>query len=309
MFAAPLTSAFDGGQADGEEKPFYFMAEGLRRKGRYTEAMAEVRKQLEKFPGDYEGYVKLATIHMENLENLPDALATLEEFLSLPARAPNHVVSALHMMADWQLQFGRDAQAATATLQRIVALFPGTPIAHAAEQRIAHLVQADETSRRREIKFTVKAGDRDLGLRQSGQPQTAAPDPHALAVEIVKHLEQHPSDTEARERLAVLYAEEFQRVDLAAEQLEQLIALPAESPKHVAHWLNLLATLQIRHGQNLEAATDALRRIGEKFPGGALAAVAQARLSTLQAELKSGQKTEVKALGNYEKNIGLKLSE
>ena len=175
-------------------------------------------------------------------------------------------------------------------------------------ERGAHLVQADETRRHREIKFTVKPGERDLGLRASAQA-AASSDPHAQAAEIVKHLEQHPSDTEARERLAVLYAEGFQRVDLAADQLEQLIALPAETPKHIAHWLNLLATLQIQHAGNLHAATDALRRINQLFPGGALATAAAARLATLQAELKAGQKTEVKSLGNYEKNIGLKLSE
>src|SRR5665213_887024 len=34
----PLLSAFDGGVAEGEAKPFYFIAEGKRRKGLYQEA-------------------------------------------------------------------------------------------------------------------------------------------------------------------------------------------------------------------------------------------------------------------------------
>ena len=86
--------------------------------------------------------MKLASIQMEDLKDLAAAQATLNEFLELPDRAPNEVVGALHLLADWQLQFARDAQAAMASLQRVVQLYPDTPFAHAAEQRIAHLGSA-----------------------------------------------------------------------------------------------------------------------------------------------------------------------
>ncbi len=306
----PLTSSFDGGDEVEKLKPYYFLAEGKRRKGLYQEAIAEIRKQLENFPGDYEGYMKLSKIQMEDLRDLAAARATLEEFVGLPHRSPNEIVSTLHLLADWQLEYGRDTAGATETLRRIIQLFPALPSAHAAEQRIAHLEEADEARRARHEKiFVVKQGEQNLGLRQATANPAAATDPHARAEELVKHLEKHPSDTDARERLAVLYAEAFQRMDLAADQLEQLIALPTESPKHVAHWLNLLTTLHIRHGRNLEAASAALRRIPERFPGGALAAVANNRMATLQGELKAGEKTAGKTMGTYEKNIGLKLSE
>jgi tetratricopeptide (TPR) repeat protein len=307
ILVRPLTNLFDGGGEEAEARPFYFIAEGKRRKGLYEEAIAEVRKQLEKFPGDYEGYIKLATIQMENLKDLPAAQATLNEFLDMPGHAPNEVVGALHLLADWQLQFGRDGQAALASLQRVVQLYPGTPFAHAAEQRIAHLGSADETRRvRHESKFTVNPGERDLGLRKVSAAVSAPADPQVQATEYVKQLEAHPFDTETREKLAVLYAGEFQRLDMAADQLEQLIALPAEPPKHVAHWLNLLATLHIKHAHNQEAAESALRRIGEKFPGGALATMAASRLATLSSELKASDRTPAKILGTYEKDMGLR---
>lgn len=312
MMARPLTDALTGGEADGELKPFYFIAEGKRRKGLYHEAIAEVRKQLAKFPGDYEGYQKLATIQMENLQDLSGAQATINEFLALPGRAPNEVISMLHMLADWQLQYGKNGDAATATLRRITQLFPDTPMSHAAEQRIAHLGQADEAHRiRHESKFVVKHGEKDIGLRQAAVPPPvpSTEEPHEQAQALVNHLEAHPSDTEAREKLAVLYAEGFQRTDLAADQLEQLIALPGETPRHVAHWLNLLATLQVQHARDLRAAEGALHRIIEKFPGGALAELATSRLATLQAEMKIHQKTATKTLGTYEKDLGLKLSQ
>jgi tetratricopeptide (TPR) repeat protein len=307
LIVKPFTNAFTGGDEEVELKPFYFLAEGKRRKGLYDEAILEVKAQLERFPGDFEGYMKLASIQMEDLKDLAAASATLNEFVNLPDRDPSNVLNTLNLLADWQLQFGRDAQAAAATLQRIVELYPDTPLAHAAQQRIAHLGSANETSRvRHESKFTVKALPRDLGLRKDAAPVAAAGDPAARAAEYVKQLEAHPRDTDTREKLAVLYAEEFQRMDLAAEQLEQMISLPEEPPKHVARWLNLLATLHIKVARDVKSAERALHRIVERFPGGALANVAVSRLATLNLELKSSQATAAKTLGVYEKDIGLK---
>jgi hypothetical protein len=94
---------------------------------------------------------------------------------------------------------------------------------------------------------------------------------------------------------------------LAVSQLEQLAALPNETPQHIAHWLGLLATVHIRHGHDMEAAEDALRRIIDRFPKSAVATRAVARLATLQAELKTATTTTAaKALGVYEKDVGLK---
>jgi tetratricopeptide (TPR) repeat protein len=306
LMSKPLTNAFDGGREEGEAKPFYYAAEGKRRKGHYEEAIADIRQQLELFPGDFEGYMKLASIQMENMNHFVAAQATLNEFLDIPGRSPNEVTAVLHLLADWQLQDNRGAREAVASLQRIVELFPGTAFAHAAEQRIARLGTADEARRaRHEVKFAVKPGEQNIGLRQS-TASAASADPRALADVYTQQLNAHPSDTDTREKLATLYAEEFQRIDLAAEQLEQLIAIPSEPPKHIAHWLNLLATLQIKCSHDLAAAERALHRIIERFPGGALAEVATRRLAGLQSELKSLDKPAVKALGTYEKGIGLK---
>jgi tetratricopeptide (TPR) repeat protein len=299
LLLKPLTGAFDGGMDhDTGPKPFYFLAEGQRRKGLYQEAIVEVRKQLEIFPGDFEGFIKLASIQMEDLKDFPAAEATLNECLAEPGRTPQNVVSALHLLADWQLQHARDARGARGALERIVQLYPGTPFAHAAEQRIARLGSADETRRvREESRFQVGTRERGIGLRKEAVAVPMAPvDPNTLAEEYGKQLELHPSDTATREKLAVLYGEEFGRIDLAAVQLEQLIALPAESSKHVAHWLNLLATLHIRIANDVPAAENALRRIIGRFPEGALASVAERRLATLKGELKGSQTTVSKAL-------------
>jgi len=90
------------------------------------------------------------------------------------------------------------------------------------------------------------------------------------------------------------------------EQLEQLIGFPNESPKHIVQWLNLLADLHIRAGQDEAAAEAALRRILERFSTPALVEPTMARLAALHGEMKAGRKPQIKTLGQYEKNIGLK---
>ena len=89
-----------------------------------------------------------------------------------------------------------------------------------------------------------------------------------MAAECVKHLEQHPLDTEAREKLAVIYADHYGRLDLAAGELEQMIAQPNQPGRLVVHWLNLLADLQIRRGAGFEVARQTLQRIVDRDPDG-----------------------------------------
>jgi tetratricopeptide (TPR) repeat protein len=241
---------------------------------------------------------------MEDLKDLAAAEATLNDFLGYPGRSPGEVIGALHLLADWQLQANRDSKAARETLQRIVDLYPGTPFAHAAQQRIAHLGSFNEAMRARySTVFTVTPGKRGDNLHRADAPP---PDPRVRVAELVEQLKLYPADTDAREELAVLYAAEFQRLDLAVEQLEQLIALPAEPPKHVARWLNLLATLHANYAHDQQAAEKALHRIMERFPGGALAAMAASRLATVQTEIKTAQSTPTKVLGVYDKDLGLK---
>jgi tetratricopeptide (TPR) repeat protein len=303
----PLTGLFEGGGEHVEPKPFYFIAAAKRTKGQYQEAIAEIRKQLEQFPGDFEGSVLLATIQAENLKDLPAAQATINELLEQASLTPQQTATALHTLADWQLQQGRNAAAARATLERIAAMFPDTQFAHAAEQRIAHLGDVVATRDFREnARFAVPQRERNIGLRKDAPVEPETFDPGDMAAQYVGQLEKHPADTDTREKLAVLYAEHFDRIDLAVDQLEQLIALPDETPKHVARWLNLLATLQIGVAQNEAAARTALQRIIDRFPASAAADMATSRLGNLRRELKAGTAAPTKALGTYEKDVGLK---
>ncbi len=119
-------------------KPFYFIASAKRRsKGLHAEAIAEVRDQLEKFPGDTAGMMLLATIQAEDLHDLPAAEATINELLSEPELTAQETATALHTLADWQLQVGPEPEAARVSLERIGLTFPDSQFFHAADQRIA----------------------------------------------------------------------------------------------------------------------------------------------------------------------------
>jgi uncharacterized protein (DUF1778 family) len=106
--------------------------------------------------------------------------------------------------------------------------------------------------------------DDRLGLRTPSdtlQEQVPEEDLAQAAAACIKRLEEFPADNEAREKLAVLYVEHYQRIDLAEEQLEQLITALNQPPKQVVRWLNLVADLQIKSGGNVERARQTLHRI------------------------------------------------
>ena len=122
----------------------------------------------------------------------------------------------------------------------------------------------------------------------------------------MKHLEEHPLDTEARERLALIYSDHYDRLDLASDQLEQLIGHPNQPAKRVVHWLNLLADLQVRHGTSYETARGTLQRIIDLFPNAAAAQTARNRMDLLRLELKAKQQGQIVKMGIYQQDIGLK---
>ncbi len=287
FFARPLTSLYDGGRERVEPRPFYSIAQARRKQGRYAEAIAEVEKQLEKFPGDFEGQMLLATIQAEDLKDLPAAEQTLLRLCEQPQHPPHQLAFALNTLADWQLKFAQDRDAARATLQRIVERWPNTELAILAAQRIAHLTHPEGT-RRAGTPIPVTHAAQDIGLMPSSKHlQPPAPDPARLAAEYVAHLQVHPDDSEVREKLAVLYADHYHRLDLATLELNQLIEQPNQPARLVVHWLNLLADLQLRHGADLDTVRDTLLRIIERYPHLAAADQARNRIDRLALEARA----------------------
>ena len=308
LAAKPFTSLFDGGSEPPTPKPAYSIAQSKQKKGNYLEAVAELRKQLDRFPTDVEGQMLLAQIQAEDLKDLQAAELTIERFCAQPGHARQNIVFALYSLADWHLQIGQDREAAQRDLQKVIDLFPESEFALGAAQRIAHLGSTEMLLAPEDRKkFVVTEGVRNLGLLHDwGHLKPAEANPEQLAAEYVKHLERHPLDTEAREKLAILYADHYGRLDMATGELEQMIGQPNQPGRLVVHWLNLLADLQVRHGADYEAVRETLQRIVDRAPDGAAAELARHRLALLKLEMKSNDKSQAVKLGTYEQNIGLK---
>ena len=309
LFIKPLTNEFDGGSEPPERKPVYSIALAKRKTHRQLEAIVAIREQLAKFPNDYEGVLLLANIQAEDMDDLPGAEITLNNFCNSPGVADRQVVAALTQLADWHLKKTADMDAARAALQKIVARFPDTEIALRAEQRLAHLGGTEKIvlAQHDRQAMEVPAGVNNIGLLDSTEflrPKEI--EPGKLAAVHVKHLEQHPHDSDVRERLAIIYAKDFRRLDLATLELTQLINEPRHTPKQVAHWLNLLANFQVELGADVATVTATLEKIVAQFPDSPVAELAQRRLARLNLEFKGQEKTPGVKLGVYEQNIGLK---
>ena len=308
--ASLFTGLYDGGSQSADPTPLYSTAEARRKRGKPDEALAEVRAQLAKFPNDFQGWMLLAEIQAEDQRNVTGAVETIDQLLAQKGHAPKNIAFALNRCADWELKIRNAPEAARRAFERIIELLPDTEQAQFALQRLAHVPSA---SARREQQdrspIAVPHFDPRLGLRPSPAVESEPPpndDVAKIAAEYVRRLQEIPEDNEARELLAVLYAEHYQRLNLAEQELEQLIAAPNQPPKQVVHWLNLMADLQVKHGGDMERARQTLRRIPELFPKSAFSEIALNRIGHLNLEARGNQKSQSVKLGAYEKNLGLK---
>lgn len=308
LVANPFGALYDGGTEAIKPQAYYSIAEAKRKRGQYAEAIADIRRQLEKFPHDFAGQMLLAEIQVHDLHDLPTAAMSVQRICQQPEHTPGNIASALNTLADWQLKYAADPDAARATLEQLMARLPDTEYALLAEQRIAHLASSKELAERHDRpRVAVPKGAENIGLMSSSAHLApTAPDQAARAEQLTLHLKEHPQDGEARELLATIYADHYQRLDLATDQLEQLINQPNQPARNVIHWLNLLADLQIRHGCVYETVHQTLSQIIERYPNHAAATLARNRLDLLRLELRGKEAPRSVKLGTYEQNIGLK---
>jgi len=311
LLISPFTNMFDGGNIPPEPRPYYSIAIAKRKRNKPVEAVALIREQLAKFPNDYEGISLLASIQAEDLKDLDAADATYNQFCEWDKAPPQQVAAALTQLADWHLKFFQDAYSARIAMQRIVQKYPDTDLALIAKQRIAHLEGAEKNLLAAHTRqpTVVPEGVRNVGLLpSSAHLAPAETPPEQLAAAWLKQLQDHPDDTEAREKLAILYATHYKRLDMATTELEQMINEPNHPPKRIAHWLNLLVDLQVRGGADYNTARATLEKIIEMFPDYAVAELARSRLAHLRLEFKALEQTPGKTMGEYEQNVGLKSS-
>lgn len=306
FFAKPFGSLYDGGNAEVEARPVYSIATARRKQGKFREAEAEIRKQLAHFPEDFEGQMLLAELQAEEFKDVDSATLTIEEILNQEGHNIRNLAYALNRLADWHLKLTGSREEAIAALEQIARQWPDHQVALLAKQRLAHLTPAsmldDQKDRRR---LRLVSHPEYIGLQ--GQTASPAPqeNPGEKAVQLVEHLNLHPDDSEAREELALLYASHYQRLDLAIEQLDQLVRQPHQPARQVVHWLQEITDLYVKQADDLESAKKTLERIIQRYPKSAAAENARHRIAYLQLERRRHSEGRTLRLGTYKQNLGL----
>jgi tetratricopeptide (TPR) repeat protein len=303
---SPLTSLFDGGDEEVEARATYSIAEARLHQGRYAEAATEIRRQLALFPQDVRGRMMLAEIQADKLGQTDSAESTLREILGQPDLAAPGIASALNLLADVQLRSRRDPAAARSALEEIITRLPGTPQAANAAERIGHLPTVETLERKvAPGVIELKSGIHDLGLKKSALPDPAETLDRRVTG-LLDQVQAFPGDTEARAELVKLLAEDLADMDSARAQINRALAVPHQTPRQISRWMNLLATIEIRNGHNLEGARRALQRLIDQFPESAVAETAHQRMDGLATEFKGMDAGREVQLGTYERDLGLK---
>ena len=285
--AAPIGKIFDGGHEEIEPQPFYAHAEAKRMAGNIPGAIADVRAELEKFPNDYDGRMRLATLLAEHSEDLPGAIAVIEEALQLKDLTDGQISYALKTAADWHLRFGRDSESARLAIERITALLPGTQAALHAQQRLAnHTSQEMLEHEDDHSPIAIPEFERKLGLKRRKPVAPEKPDINAAEHQLRERLAKNANDWTAREELARLYVEEFEFFDRGLQELEILITTPGQPKAEIVRWLHQKADWQAKLFNDVEAGRATLKRIQALFPNSAAAHRAAVAIMHLQPSSK-----------------------
>lgn len=289
--ASLIGNIFDGGHEEIKPQPFYSHAEAKRMAGNIPGAIADVRAELEKFPNDYDGRMRLAALLAEHSEDLLGAIAVIEEALQLKDLTDGQISYALKTAADWHLRFGRDSESARLAIERITTLLPGTQAALHAQQRLANhttpemLAYEDDHS-----PIAIPEFERKLGMRRKKPVAPEKPDINAAERHLRDRLAKNKNDWTAREELARLYVEEFEFFDCGLQELEILISTPGQPKAEVVRWLHQKADWQAKLHDDVEAGRATLKRIQELFPNSAAAHRAAVAIMHLQPVSKVEKK-------------------
>jgi hypothetical protein len=107
-------------------------------------------------------------------------------------------------------------------------------------------------------------------------------EPDQAASAYVQFLADNPHETAVREKLAVLYARQFKRLDMATLEFEQLIREPDQPPRQIARWLKLLAKMQIEFHADIATVEATFKRVEEISPDDEEVIAARQRIVRVQ---------------------------
>jgi hypothetical protein len=269
--------------------PMYSRAVARIKFGKYSEAEWEIIRELEKREDDFEGWMMLADLYANHFHDLREAEQTVLEICDQPRTTPSQLSLALHRLADWHLKLGEDPEAARRCLQMISDRLPRTHLGHMAALRMQQLPRTTAELREQKTARPIPLPALGDSLDEELHPVGSEQDHHAAAQAAnacVRRLEGDPNDVPSREKLARLFAEHLEKVDLGLEQIALLLDMPDQPDSKRAEWLGLTAAWHIKYRQDIEAGRKALERLIRDFPETPQAFAARRRIRLLDVEFR-----------------------
>jgi tetratricopeptide (TPR) repeat protein len=267
--------------------PLYARAIARMKFGKYTEAEAEVIRQLEKREDDFEGWMMLADLYANHFGNLDEAEQTILEICDQPRTNASQVSVALHRLADWHLKLRGDPDAARRALEVIVSRQPGSHLARMAQARAAQLPRTAE-------EWREQHENKPMHLPAIHDPRDEVPPVPAShfaakaaadrAAKLAARLKTQPGDQATREELARLLGGSLNQPHAAIVHVQALLDQPDAPPEKAADWLGLIAMWQLEQLHDLEAGRETLRRVIREHPRSPTAQAAQRRLQLLETD-------------------------
>ena len=124
-------------------RPEFSIAEAHAKAGRYTEAIAQFRRDIEQFTDEPMPHIRIADLLVQEFHDVPAAMTELEAAL-LKTRSADAFVLVSNRLADlalWQYKDG--GQKAAEYIRAIEHRYPGSRHAKAATERIAGIFSRD----------------------------------------------------------------------------------------------------------------------------------------------------------------------
>lgn len=288
-------------QPEKKTAPIYSRAIAAMHFDKYDEAEQAVLDELQTCEDDFDGWLLLAELYANHFNDLPGAQSLIRETCAHPDVTPSQFAVACHRLADWQLKFAQDPDAARAALVEICRRYPRSHLDRMARLRIDQLPATREEWLARQRVKTIRMPS----LRGSSAASAAAPAPvsrqeaFVRSQQCVESLTGNPDNVPAREELARLWAEELGQIELGVEQLEWLLAMRGTTPAQAAGWLGLMASWHLRFPPNLPAAREVMQRLLRRYPQSPQALAARRRLAFMDLEAKMRQSAETRHLHHH----------
>lgn len=269
----------------------YSKAEASLKFGKYDQAELEVIEQLERDANDFEGWMKLAEIYARHFKDLAQADQTVRDLCEQPDLTTAEISMALDTLATWHLTLGKNPSAARAALEFLCQRLPESHAAHMAQMRLKQLPrdrdELIEQEKRPAIRLPGLREDLGDSAPQAGEMTTA--DAAAQANRCVDILKRDPNDAPAREKLALLLAENLGNAPHGIDQLRLLMDVSGVTERQKAKWLGLIAAWQLNYLHDRAQAEQTCRRLIAEYPESPEAFAAQRRLNLMEMEQRMAE--------------------